>query len=149
MGDAAVKVSTTGIDKVIDEMARRQQLTGEAAVAMLRAGGNVFQREWMQEADRLRHRRTGDMIKSISATNPKDKGDGLQVDIYPQGKNRKGTRNSLPAFVIHHARPGDKWVDGVVEKATDESNDAMADVWGKFIETGNVPNVKKLRKGQK
>ena len=122
---------------------------------MLRAGGNVFQREWISEAQRLRHVRTGDMLASIGQTNPKDKGGGLQVDIYPQGKGRKGVRNSVKAFVLHYGRAGkrpikeDYWVDSILQNATDESNAAMADVWGRFIATGNVPVVKKLRKGKK
>lgn len=155
MGDAAVKVSTTGIDKVIDEMARRQQLTGDVAKNMLIAGGNTFQKWWIIEAMQHGHKRSGDMVKSIAFSKPKDRGNGLQIDIYPQGKDRKGVKNNVKAFVLHHGRngrgkiDGDEWVKDVVLDATDESNDAMADVWGKFIETGNVPNVKKLRKGQK
>lgn len=149
-----MKVETSGIDEVLDAMGRMQQLTGDTAKAMLRAGGNVLQREWISEAERLRHVKTGDMLKSVGQTNPKDKG-GLQVDIYPQGKGRKGVRNSVKAFVLHYGRDGkrpiqaDHWVDGILQKATDESNAAMADVWGRFIATGNVPVVKKIRKGQK
>ena len=150
-----MRVETTGIDEVLEAMAKMQQLTGDAAKAMLRAGGNVFQREWMNEAQRKRHVHTGDMIKSIGQTNPKNIGSGLRVEIYPQGKGRTGTRNSVKAFVLHHGRSGrgkidgDSWVDNVVQNATDESNAAMAKVWGQFIATGDVPVVKKLRKGQK
>lgn len=159
MGDAAVRIETTGIDEVLDHMARTQQLTGETAKVMLIAGGNVFQKWWIIEAMQHGHKRSGDMVKSIGFSKAKDKGSGLQVDIYPQGKGRKGVRNSVKAFVLHHGRnglkdgkgkiDGDEWVKDVVLDATDDSNAAMANVWGKFIETGEVPNVKKLRKGQK
>lgn len=154
-----MKVSTTGIDKVLEQMGRMQQLEGPTAEAMLRAGGNVLQREWISEARRLRHVDTGDMIKSIGFSKPRDKGSGLQVEVYPQGKGRTGVRNSVKAFVNHYGRSalrngkgeieGDKWVEKVVANATDESNAAMDNVWGQFIATGDVPNVKKLRKGQK
>ena len=159
MGDAAVRVETTGIDEVLKQMGKMQQLTGDAAKAMLNAGGNVFQREWISEAERRGHRKTGKMIKSIGFSKPKDRGRGLQIDIYPQGKDKRGTRNSVKAFVLHHGRKAgpdgkgeikpDEWVKSVVLNATDESNQAMADVWGKFLATGDVPTVKKLSKGKK
>lgn len=156
-----MRVETTGIDEVMEHMAKMQQLTGETAKAMLNAGGNVFQKWWIVEAMQHGHKSKngGDMIKSIGFSKPKDRGNGLQVDIYPQGKGRTGVRNSVKAFVLHHGRnalrngkgkiEGDEWVKDVVNDATDESNAAMAKVWGQFITTGDVPVVKKLRKGQK
>lgn len=159
MGDAAVRIETSGIDEIIDQMGKMKQLSGDAAKAMLNAGGNVFQREWISEAERRRHRKSGAMIKSIGFSKPKDRGNGLQIDIYPQGKDKRGTRNSVKAFVLHHGRKAgpdgkgeikaDEWVKSVVVNATDESNQAMADAWGKFIATGDVPTVKKLSKGKK
>lgn len=155
LGVAVVKVSTTGIDEVLNQMGKMQQLTGETAKAMLRAGGNVFQRQWMTQAERARHVRTGDMLRSIGQTNPRDKGGGLQIENYPQGKGRSGVRNSVKAFVLHHGRKGrakiqgDRWVDDVVQSATEEANTAMANVWGQFITTGKAPVVKKLPKGKK
>lgn len=154
-----MRIETTGIDEVIKQMGRMQQLTGETAEAMLKAGGNVFQREWITQAHRKKHVRKKDMVQSVGYSKAKDKGRGLQVDIYPQGKDRKGVRNSVKAFVLHHGRKplangkdgitADEWVDDVVKNATDDSNTAMANVWGEFIATGNVPVVKKLKKGQK
>lgn len=155
LGAFAVKVETTGINEIMDQMARMKQLTGKVATNMLIAGGNTFQKWWIIEAMQHGHKRSGDMVKSIAFSKPKDRGNGLQTDIYPQGKGRKGVKNNVKAFVLHHGRngrgkiDGDEWVKDVVLDATDESNAAMADVWGKFIETGNVPDVKKLRKGQK
>lgn len=161
MGDAAVRIETTGIDDVLKQMGKMQQLTGDAAKAMLNAGGNVLQRTWIDEAERRRHRKSGKMIDNIGFGKPRTKSGTLQVEVYPQGygepqgKKKTRTRNSVKAYVLHHGRGGkrpikaDKWVDSVVENATDESNQAMADVWGKFIATGDVPAVKKLSKGKK
>lgn len=149
-----MKIETTGIDEIIDQMGKMQQLTGDVAQAMLQAGGNVFQREWISEAEKRNHRKTGYMIKTIGFGKPKTKSGTLQVEVYPQGygkpQGKKGTRtsNSVKAFVLHNGRGGsrpikaDKWVESVVQNATDESNQAMADVWGKFIATGDVPAVK-------
>ena len=165
MGDAAVRIETTGIDEVLEQMGKMQQLTGDVAQAMLRAGGNVLQRAWIVEAERRKHRKSGKMIENIGFGKPKTKDGTLQVEVYPQGygnpQGKRGTRtrNSVKAFVLHHGRragpdrigeiKADKWVESVTLKATDESNQAMADVWGKFIATGNVPAVKKLSKGKK
>lgn len=165
MGDAAVRIETTGIDEVLEQMGKMQQLTGDVAKAMLCAGGNVLQRAWIAEAERRKHRKSGKMIENIGFGKPKTKDGTLQVEIYPQGygnpQGKRGTRtrNSVKAFVLHHGRKAgpdrigeikaDNWVDSIVAKASDESNQAMADVWGQFIATGNVPTVKKLSKGKK
>ena len=161
VGDAAVKIETTGIDEVLKQMGKMQQLTGDAAKAMLNAGGNVLQRTWIDEAERRKHRKSGKMIENIGFGKPKSKGGTLQVEVYPQGygnpqgKKKTRTRNSVKAFVLHHGRGGKRpikaehWVDSIVAKATNESNQAMADVWGKFLATSDVPTVKKLSKGKK
>lgn len=165
MGDAAVRIETTGIDEVLEQMGKMQQLTGDVAQAMVRAGGNVLQRAWIAEAERRKHRKSGKMIENIGFGKPKTKDGTLQVEVYPQGygnpqgKGGTRTRNSVKAFVLHHGRKAgpdrigeikaDNWVDSIVAKASDESNQAMADVWSKFIATGNVPVVKKLSKGKK
>lgn len=153
-----MRIETSGLDDVIRQMGEMQQLTGDAAKNMLRAGGNVLQQAWIDEANRHGYKRTGDMIASISQTNPKDKGNGLAIEVYPkgmgqmQGKRKKWqSSNSAKAFVLHHGRKGrgvihgSQWVDKVAENAADDANNAMAEVWGRFIKTGNVPKVKKMK----
>lgn len=144
-------METSGIDEVIKQMGEMQQLTGDVAKNMLRAGGNVMQKAWIDEANRNGYKRTGAMIASISQTNPIEKGTGLQIEVYPKGTDRNKTRNSVKAFVLHHGRKGrgviqgSRWVDKVIKNAANDTNKAMADVWGQFIATGNVPTVKKMR----
>ena len=151
LGGDAVKIETSGLDDVIRQMGEMQQLTGDTAKNMLRAGGNVLQQAWMDEASRHGYRRTGDMIASISQTNPKETGDGLTIEVYPKGTGRNKTRNSVKAFVLHHGRKGrgvirgSQWVDKVAENAADDASNAMAEVWGRFIATGKVPKVKKMK----
>lgn len=160
LGGDAVKIETSGIDDVIRQMGEMQQLTGEVTKNMLRAGGNVLQRAWTDEANRQGYgsKSTGDMIKSIGQTNPKETGNGLTIEVYPkgmgqlQGKRKKWqVRNSVKAFVLHHGRKGrgvirgSQWVDKVAENAADDASNAMAEVWGRFIATGKVPKVKKMK----
>lgn len=155
MGDAAVKMEVSGMDELVEQMGKMQQLTGDVAKTMLRAGGNVMQREWINEIERLNHIRTHDMVNSISTSNPKNKGQGLEIETYPKGTGKKGVRNTVKAFVLNNGREGkrpikaDHFVEKISEKAEKETTETMADVWGKFIATGAVPNVKKLSKGKK
>lgn len=156
-----MNIETTGLDELIKDMKRLQALSGEAAMNVIRAGANELQRGWLDEAKRFRHIHTGDMVKGISYSKPKDKGKGLQADVYPmgygrpRGKKKERTKNNVKAFVLHHGRDGkrpikaDKWVEAVAENAGPKAQEAMADTWGKFIETGTVPNVPKLQKGKK
>lgn len=161
VGDAAVRVETIGLDELIKDMKRLRELGGEAAMSVIRAGANELQRGWLDEAKRRKHVKTGDMIKGVTYTRPRDRGHGLQVDVYPmgygrpRGKKQERTQNNVKAFVLHHGRKGkrpigaDKWVEAVAEKAGPPAQEAMADTWGKFIETGTIPNVPKLQKGKK
>lgn len=156
-----MKLNVSGIDAIVEDMKRMHQLSGEAAKAVLYAGGNELQRAWIDEAQRRNHIRSGDMLKSIGQTRIRTIEGGLRLDVYPQGNSRpRGkknvkTKNAVKAFVLHYGREGkrpikgDKWVEKLLENSTGKTNSAMADTWGKFVQTGTVPNVTQLKKGKK
>ncbi|NLW24754.1 MAG: hypothetical protein GXY91_05875, partial [Clostridia bacterium] len=62
-------------------------------------------------------------------------GDLKEVDIYPQGKDRKGVRNAEKAFVLHYGTsklPASHWVDDADEMAgpmVEERLTKMFDEW--------------------
>ena len=106
----------TGLDDLIADMQREGvALDGELADAMLKAGAEKVRDAWRQAAEMHNHRDTGDMIKSIGyASKPKDIDGVRSIDIYPQGKDKKGVRNAEKAFVLHYGTSkitGSHWVD--------------------------------------
>lgn len=155
MGDDAVRVDTSGLDEVIQQMKQMHETSGKAARAMLTAGANEFQREWINAAIRNKHVKTGDMKDSVASTGVRDRDGALSSEIYPQGTGRTGVSNALKAYVLHWGRagkrtiPASQWVEEVEHKATPKATEVMADVWGEFVQTGKVPKVQKLEQGQK
>ena len=71
------------------------------------------------------------MLKSIKATRPKRKDYSSSIDIYPQGKDRKGIRNADKAFILNYgcsSIPGSRWVQEANENCGDSVNAAMYEV---------------------
>jgi hypothetical protein len=88
------------------------------------------------------------MIDSIGfAREPKEIGDVLTIDIYPQGTDRHGVRNAEKAFILHYGisdqkrHPATHWVDDADRYSEDYAEPAMVQVWEEFLSTGKVPHV--------
>lgn len=132
-----------GLDDVIEQMKEMHQLTGEVADAMLMTGAEKSRQMWVAVAEGYPLRDSGDMIKSIKyAKNPKTVGDLRVIEVYPRGKDRKGKSNATKAFMVNYTEgEGFEWVAIVHEQENDFIASAMANVWFKFLETGNVPDI--------
>lgn len=97
----------TGFDDLLADMKRMGELSGEVADRMLMAGAEQVKTGWKRAAERHRLKDTGEMIDSIGYTrSPKTVGDIRVIDIYPQGKDSKGTRNAEKAFILHYGTKG-------------------------------------------
>lgn len=127
------RFDTSGLDGVLDEMARLGQESGEAADEMLRAGAEMVREAWKRSAQEHGHRDTGDMIDSINYSHTvKKAGDVRMIDIYPMGKDRKGIRNAEKAFVLHYGtskREGSHWVDDADRYSEETAIPAMIRIW--------------------
>lgn len=132
----------SGLDPIIDDMRKYGEKSGEAAQAMIMAGAEQVKLAWKRSAEEHKHRDSGDMIESIGyPRQPKDIGNALTIDIYPQGKDHKGVRNAEKAFITHYgtsSRPGDHWVDDADAYSEETAVPAMAKIWEDFIATGRV-----------
>jgi len=127
---------TEGLDELIEDMNAMELTTSELAYEMLFAGADEVKKAWKKSAEKHRHRDTGDMINSINYSRRVRKiGDLKEVDIYPQGKDRKGVRNAEKAFVLHYGTsklPASHWVDDADEMAgpmVEERLTKMFDEW--------------------
>ena len=136
------RFDTTGLNEVLREMQRMGLMTGEVAEAMIKTGAEYVKLAWQQAADECDHRVTGDMINSIGyPRQPQNIGDGLAIDIYPQGKDHKGVRNAEKAFILHYGSSklkGSRWVDRADEISEQTAIPAMENVFYEYVETGRI-----------
>lgn len=134
------RFDTSGIDDIINEITRLGDAGKEVGDEMLLAGAEEVKQAWRQSAERHKLRDTGDMINSIGyARKPKNIGDVRAIDIYPQGKDRKGVRNAEKAFVHEYGTssiPAKHWVTEADEVAGPKVQAAMEKVYDKFINGG-------------
>lgn len=132
--------STDGLNEIMAEMASMHESTGETAVEMLMAGAEEVKRAWKETAERHGYRETGDMIESIGyAKEPRWVGEIRSIDIYPQGKDRKGVRNAEKAYLLHYGTSkihGSHWVDEADQDAGPLVQDAFEKIWDRHLKGG-------------
>lgn len=135
----------SGLDETIREMRRMGEASGALAKAMLQTGAERVKDAWRQSATEHDLIDTGDMLDSIGfAAEPQDIGGALSIDIYPQGKDRKGVRNAEKAFMLHYGTSDIKptrWVDDADKLSEETAVPAMQAVFDEFVRTGRVPEV--------
>jgi len=128
---------TSGLDDLIMDMNAMGESTGELAEEMLFAGAAEVKKAWKRSAEMHKHRDTGDLINSIGyPRTPRQVGDIKEIDIYPQGKNRKGVRTAEVAFVLHYGtsrRKGSHWVDDADEIAGPLVERRLLDIYDDWL----------------
>lgn len=125
-------------DDVAKRFLRREKAAVKAVPEMVKAGGDVLAKAQQETARRMftksGKRLTGDTADSIKRT--KVQGDDTEkyVEVFPQGKNRKGERNATVGFVQQYGRsnmPANPYMTVANEKAAGEVQDRMREVWRK------------------
>lgn len=139
------RMNTDGLDDLISEMQRMGEDGGDVARAMVAAAGIEIRDAWKESAERHQLIDTGAMIDSIGFPGPVQKiGDAFYQDVFPQGKDRKGTRNAEKAFILNYGssriRPT-HWVDEAEAEAEPKVQERLEQIWGEFLETGKVPDI--------
>lgn len=142
-----------GLDVLLDEMKRYDQLSGPTADKMLLAGAEEVKQAWKNEAERRQFRDTKAMINSIGFPRAvKRASDILSIDIYPQRKDKKGTRNAEKAFILHWGTssnstskrkrkkkfsgpgiPRTLWVDDADRASSPRVMEAYTRIWDEFL----------------
>lgn len=123
------EIGTSGLANLIKELEDLGADIDEISDEMLEAGGEAMKKAWTEEIKAKGHVDTGDMLKSVKAKVNKSK---KTAEIYPQGKDKKGVRNALKAFVLHYGTSniaGDRFVDEVESKGSDAAVDAMYEIY--------------------
>lgn len=137
-------IKITGMDDLADELAKMGQMTGDLADAMLKAGVVPVVERRREEAEKRKHRDTGQMIANIKADrkvyqNPQG---FKEMTVYSRGTDSKGVRNAEKEFILHYGSRkmgGDHWVDDANAKAETQALAAMTNIFDHFTEKGVVP----------
>lgn len=131
------RFETSGLDNMISEMQRLGQDMGEVAKRMVDAAVEEIKDAWKDSAEKHGHRDTGAMIDSVGYPNPVYKvGDALARDVYPQGKDGRGTRNAEKAFILNYGTSKIKpshWVDEADENAEPLVEEKLLNIWDEHL----------------
>lgn len=131
------RFKTEGLDELIEKMTEMELTTGELADEMLFAGAEEVKQAWKKSAQTHKHKDTGDMINSIDYSRDVRKiGDIKEVDIYPQGVDRKGVRNVEKAFILHYGKSGMEgthWVDDADEMAGPMVEERLTQIFDNWL----------------
>ena len=137
------RFDTSGLQDVLDEMTRLGESSGPVAEKMIMAGAEKVKQAWKRSAKEHEYFKgggkyaTGDMINSIGyPRKPTRIGAALEMDIYPQGKNRRGRRNAEVAFVLHYGTSKmdpSRWVDDADRYSEETVVPAMREIWNDYI----------------
>ena len=134
-----------GLDKVISDMQRMAETGGACAEAMVDQAVVIIRDSWRESAEQHELRDTGALIESIGFPMPTAKiGDVLYRDVYPQGRDAKGTRNAEKAFILHYGTsriPATYWVDDADAASGPKVDAALQQMWDQYLKTGKVPAV--------
>ena len=141
-------MKTDGLDEVFRAVTSVGEDTGRLTDDMLLAAAEVVREEWRRSAGEHGHRYTGSMIESIGyARKPTKVSDVKSIAIYPQGKDKRGTRNAEKAYILHHgtkSKRGDKgikgsgWVDEAEEAAGPKVERTMLEIYEKYLSEKGV-----------
>lgn len=130
------RFDASGLDDIVRQMAAIGELASETADEMLIAGAKEVAEGWKEAAEQYGLKDTGDMIKSIKPTRAKTLGGVRTIEIYPQGKDRKGVRNAEKAFLLHYGTSSIKakrWVDKAEQISAETAEKAMRETWEKEL----------------
>lgn len=138
-----------GLDVIVKGLEELGETSGEMAEDMLRAGAVVLIGTWNQVIIARGHVKTGAMLKNVKAGKIKRNKDGdLEVQVYPQGTDKNGTRNVEKAFLLHYGWKsnaatkgpwvGDHFVNEIEETGTPKAIEAMEFIMSKHIERSGL-----------
>lgn len=126
------RVDFTGLADIEARLKRREKAATEAVPAMLAAGAEVLVQAEREEIERHDLIDKHALMDSIKPTKIKTVGSESSVEVYPQGKDKKGVRNATKGFVHEYGSSrieGKLWHSGAVEKSTEAVREAIKKKW--------------------
>ena len=137
-----VMLHTEGLDELIDDMYSLEADISELMDEMLFVGADEVKKAWQKAIRGHRHIDTGNMLESIGYKKKiGQEGDIKKIDIYPQGKDRKGVRNAEKAYVLHYGRGkkvGSRFVDDAEDMAGPMAEKRLYEIYDQFLKNNNL-----------
>jgi len=133
--------TTVGLEEVAEKFLRMEEAATKAVPLMLEAGAAVLVKAQQDEAAAMGIKETAGFIQSIKATPVKGDDTQRYVEVYPQGKakhgnDRKGDKSNVRyatiGFIAQYGTskiPARPYMTSANEKAHEEANNAMYEVW--------------------
>lgn len=128
------KFELTGLGDIEKMLLNRETTVTAAVPEMVDAGADELIKAEQEEMERLKLVDTGDMKKSVKATKLRKTDSGGFVEVYPQGKDRKGVSNATKAFVAQYGKSGMSarpWLTAARAKSGEKVSAAIRKVWDK------------------
>ena len=128
------KFELTGLGDIEKMLLNRETTVTAAVPDMIQAGADELIKAEQEEMERLKLVDTGDMKKSVKATKLRKTDSGGFVEVYPQGKDRKGVSNATKAFVAQYGKNGMSarpWLTAARAKSGEKVSAAIRKVWDK------------------
>lgn len=128
------KFELTGLGDIEKMLLNRETTVTAAVPDMIQAGADELIKAEQEEMERLKLVDTGDMKKSVKATKLRKTDSGGFVEVYPQGKDRKGVSNATKAFVAQYGKSGMSarpWLTAARAKSGEKVSAAIRKVWDK------------------
>ena len=128
------KFELTGLGDIEKMLLNRETTVTAAVPDMIQAGADELIKAEQEEIERLKLVDTGDMKKSVKATKIRNTDSGGFVEVYPQGKDRKGVSNATKAFVAQYGKSGMSarpWLTAARAKSGEKVSAAIRKVWDK------------------
>lgn len=133
---------TEGLDDLIEKMTELELTTGELADEMLIAGAEEVREAWKESIKKHELIDTGDMLESVNYSRKVEKiNDIKRVDIYPQGKDRKGIKNAEKAFILHYGTakiPATHFVDDADELAGPRVEKRLTEIFDNWLKEHGI-----------
>lgn len=132
-------MKTDGLDDALSELNRLGDRGGQIIAEMAEAGAAAVADAWKKAASSHGHVKTGAMLAAITHGKGKKSPSSVKYEIYPRGKDAKGTSNAEKAFILHYGTssiPASHWVDDAEQEGEPAADAAMLAVFDRMMKEG-------------
>lgn len=130
------KLYTVGTEAITREILNESKRAASAIPKMLNAGADELIKEEKRAIKNMftskSSRSTGDLEKSIGKGKIYERDGKKEIDVYPQGKNRRGQRTAEYGSILQYGRKNmtaKKWYSQARQKGDTKVNEAMMKEW--------------------
>lgn len=130
------KLYTVGTEAITREILNESKRAANAIPKMLNAGADELikyeQRTTGEMFTERSDRSNGDLEKSIGKGKIQERNGKKEIDVYPQGKNRRGQRTAEYGSILQYGRKNmtaKEWYSQARQKGDIKVNEAMMKEW--------------------